>query len=128
MIIALDSPKGTRDSKFLANYAYINIADQLTRNRGIASVLVQGAGAYAMRQWVKPDQLASLGVTVPDMVKALESQNTVNPSGQVGAEPARPGQEYTYIHSDFGEYFGNVRIQAQVEIDSQLHGPIVRVE
>ncbi len=96
MIIALSSPKGTRDAKFLANYAYINISDPLTRVRGIGSVVVQGAGAYAMRQWVKPDQLASLGVTVPDMVKALEQQNTVNPSGQVGAEPAPPGQEFTY--------------------------------
>jgi HAE1 family hydrophobic/amphiphilic exporter-1 len=74
MIIALSSPKGTRDAKFLANYAYINIADPLTRVRGIGSVVVQGAGAYAMRQWVKPDQLASLGVTVPDLVKALEQQ------------------------------------------------------
>src|ERR1035437_7074438 len=67
MIIALSSPKGTRDAKFLANYAYINIIDALTRVRGIGSVVVQGAGAYAMRQWVKPDQLASLGVTVPDL-------------------------------------------------------------
>jgi HAE1 family hydrophobic/amphiphilic exporter-1 len=112
MIIALSSPKGTRDAKFLANYAYINIVDALTRVRGIGSVLVQGAGAYAMRQWVKPDQLASLGVTVPDLVKAIEQQNTVNPSGQVGAEPAPPGQEFTYTmraqgrlvtDQDFGE-------------------------
>ena len=65
MIIALYSPKGTRDAKFLANYAYININDALTRVKGIGSVVVQGAGPYAMRQWVKPDQLASLGVTVP---------------------------------------------------------------
>ena len=96
MIIALSSPRGTRDATFLANYAYINIIDALTRVRGIGSVVIQGAGPYAMRQWVKPDQLASLGVTVPDLVKALEQQNTVNPSGQVGAEPALPGQEFTY--------------------------------
>src|ERR1035441_9761519 len=116
MIIALSSPKGTRDAKFLANYAYINIIDALTRVRGIGSVLVQGAGAYAMRQWVKPDQLASLGVTVPDLVKALEQQNTVNPSGQVGAEPAPPGQEFTYTMRAQGRLvteqdFGNVVIR-----------------
>src|SRR5580704_2735355 len=72
MIIALSSPKGTRNAVFLANYAYINIADPLTRVRGIGSVVVRGAGAYAMRQCVKRDQLAILGVTVPDLVKALE--------------------------------------------------------
>ena len=96
MIIALYSPKDTRDATFLANYANINIADPITRIRGIGSIAVQGAGPYAMRQWVKPDQMASLGVTVPDLVNALEQQNTVNPSGQIGAEPAPGGQEFTY--------------------------------
>ena len=127
MIIALSSPKGTRDAKFLANYAYINISDPLTRVRGIGSVVVQGSGAYAMRQWVKPDQLASLGITVPDMVKALEQQNTVNPSGQVGAEPAPPGQEFTYTMRSQGrlvteEDFSNVVIRENPD------GSIVRMK
>lgn len=145
MIIALSSPKGTRDAKFLANYAYINISDPLTRVRGIGSVVVQGAGAYAMRQWVKPDQLASLGVTVPDMVKALEQQNTVNPSGQVGAEPAPAGQEFTYTMRAQGrlvtaEDFGGVVIRenedgsvvrmkdvARIELGAQTYNVIGRL-
>jgi HAE1 family hydrophobic/amphiphilic exporter-1 len=127
MIIALDSPNGTRDSKFLANYAYINIVDQLTRNRGIASVLVQGAGAYAMRQWVKPDQLASLGVTVPDMVKALETQNNVNPSGQVGAEPAPAGQEYTYTMRAQGRLVTQQDF-ANVVIRENPDGSVIRMK
>ena len=127
MIIALSSPKGTRNAKFLANYAYINISDPLTRVRGIGSVVVQGAGAYAMRQWVKPDQLASLGVTVPDLVKALEQQNTVNPSGQVGAEPAPAGQEVTYTMRAQGRLvteqdFGNVVIRENKD------GSVVRMK
>ena len=145
MIIALSSPKGTRDAKFLANYAYINIIDPLTRVRGIGSVLVQGAGAYAMRQWVKPDQLASLGVTVPDLVKALEQQNTVNPSGQVGAEPAPPGPEFTYTmraqgrlvtEQDFGDIVirenkdgSVVRMKdvARIELGAQTYSVIGRL-
>jgi len=116
MIIALYAPKGTRDAKFLANYAYINIADPLTRVKGIGSIVVQGAGAYAMREWVKPDRLASLGVTVPDLVNALEQQNTVNPSGQVGAEPAPAGQEFTYTMRAQGRLvteqdFGNIVVR-----------------
>ena len=105
LIIALYAPKGSRDATFLANYANINIADPLTRVRGIGSIVVQGAGAYAMRQWLKPDQMASLGVTVPDLVNALEQQNTVNPSGQVGAEPAPSGQEFTYSMRAQGRLF-----------------------
>ncbi len=95
-IIALYSPKGTYDATFLANYAYINIVDQLTRVRGVASVAVFGAGQYAMRCWVRPDMLAKLNITIPEIVDALQKQNTVNPAGQVGGEPSPPGQEFTY--------------------------------
>src|SRR5471030_3064373 len=70
MLMALYSPKDTYDSTFVANYAYININDQLTRVPGIASVTVFGAGQYAMRFWVKPDQLAKLNITVPELTQA----------------------------------------------------------
>ncbi|MBM4301961.1 MAG: multidrug efflux RND transporter permease subunit [Deltaproteobacteria bacterium] len=96
MVVDLISPQGTYDATFLANYAYINLNDQMTRVAGIASVTVFGAGQYAMRFWVKPDQLAKLNITIPEIVDAIQKQNTVNPSGQVGAEPAPKGQEFTY--------------------------------
>jgi HAE1 family hydrophobic/amphiphilic exporter-1 len=96
MVMGLYSPKGTYDAKFLANYSYINLNDQLTRVPGIGNVQVFGAGQYAMRLWVKPDQLSKLGITVPEVVSAIQAQNTVNPAGQVGGAPAPRGQEYTY--------------------------------
>src|SRR5215469_6436352 len=96
MLVDLYSPHGTYDNVFLANYAYINLNDQLTRVPGIASVSVFGAGQYAMRCWVKPDQLAKLSVTVPEIVKAIQTQNTVNPAGQIGGEPVPKGQDFTY--------------------------------
>src|SRR5690242_19969872 len=96
MLISLNSPNGTYDAKFLANYSYINLNDQLTRVPGIGNVQVFGAGQYAMRLWVKPDQLSKLGITVPEIVSAIQAQNTVNPAGQVGGAPAPKGQEYTY--------------------------------
>src|ERR1700758_5164435 len=96
MLFDLYSPNGTYDSEFLANYAYINLNDQLTRVPGIASVSVFGAGQYAMRFWVKPDQLAKLQITVPEIISAIQTQNNVNPAGQIGSEPVPPGQEYPY--------------------------------
>ena len=96
MLIDLYSPRGTYDNIFLANYSYINLNDQLTRVPGIASVTVFGAGQYAMRCWVRPDQLAKLSVTVPEIVKAIQTQNTVNPAGQIGGEPVPKGQDFTY--------------------------------
>src|SRR3984957_14859249 len=96
MLLALYSPHGTYDARFLVNYAYINLNDPITRLPGIGNVQIFGAGQYAMRLWVKPDQLAKLGITVPDVIAAIQSQNTVNPAGKAGDEPAPPGQEFTY--------------------------------
>jgi HAE1 family hydrophobic/amphiphilic exporter-1 len=96
MLFALYSPHGTYDAKFLANYAYINLVDPITRSRGIGNVQVFGAGQYAMRLWVKPDTLAKLGITVPEIINAIQAQNTVNPAGKAGGEPAPKGQEFTY--------------------------------
>lgn len=96
MLVALYSPDSSYNNNFLANYAFINVVDQVTRVKGIGSTQVFGAGRYAMRLWVKPDQLTKLGITVPDVTKALQSQNTVNPAGKIGGDPAPAGQEFTY--------------------------------
>src|SRR5262245_13247144 len=96
LMFALYSPKGTYDNIFLANYANINLNDEFTRVKGIASVTVFGAGQYAMRIWVKPDQLAKLGLTIPEILQAINTQNAVNPAGTIGAEPVPQGQEFTY--------------------------------
>src|SRR5579864_8826701 len=116
MVIGLYSPHGTYDAQFLANYAYINLDDQLTRVPGIGNVQVFGAGQYAMRLWVKPDRLAKLGITVPEVVSAIQSQNSVNPAGQVGSEPIPKGQQFTYSVQAQGrmtspEEFGEIVIR-----------------
>src|SRR6202789_757002 len=116
MWVALYSPHGTYDAKFLANYAYINIVDPILRSSGIGNVQVFGAGQYAMRLWVKPDTLAKLGITVPEIVSAIQAQNTVNPAGKAGGEPAPKGQEYTYTVLSQGrlvspEEFGNIVVR-----------------
>src|ERR1700683_1634283 len=96
LLLAPYSPHDTYNARFLANYAYINLNDPFTRLPGIGNVQIFGAGQYAMRLWVKPDQLAKLGITVPDVVAAIQAQNTVNPAGSAGGEPAPKGQEFTY--------------------------------
>jgi HAE1 family hydrophobic/amphiphilic exporter-1 len=118
MLVALYSPSNSYDNIFLANYGIININDALTRIPGIASVSVFGAGQYAMRCWVNPDKLANLGVTVPEIVNAIQTQNTVNPAGQIGSEPVPKGQEFTYTVRAPGrlpsaEEFGEIIVRAQ---------------
>src|SRR5246127_1471640 len=118
MLVALYSPTNTYDNVFLANYGIININDALTRVRGVASVTVFGAGQYAMRCWVNPDKLASLNVTIPEITNAIQTQNTVNPAGQIGSEPVPSGQDFTYTVRAPGrlpsaEEFGQIIVRAQ---------------
>src|ERR1700688_932255 len=145
MLMTLFSPNGTYDAQFLSNFAYINLSDQITRLYGIGSVQIFGAGQYAMRLWVKPDQLAKLAITVPEIVSAIQSQNTVNPAGQVGSEPAPKGQEFTYSvrargrlssPEEFGEIVvretplgGVVRVKdvARVELGAQNYSVVGRL-
>ncbi|MCU1332533.1 MAG: transporter, hydrophobe/amphiphile efflux family, partial [Candidatus Angelobacter sp.] len=96
MLISLSSPHGSHDAKFLANYAYINLNDPIARLYGIGQTQVFGSGKYAMRLWVKPDQLAKLNITVTEIVNAIQAQNRVNPAGQLGGEPAPANQQFTY--------------------------------
>src|SRR5207244_577192 len=116
MLVSLFSPHGTRDAQFMANYAYINLNDPVARLYGVGQTTVFGAGQYAMRLWVKPDQLAKLGITVTDIVNAVQAQNTVNPAGKVGGEPAPNDQQFTYSVLAQGrlttpEEFGNVIVR-----------------
>jgi len=132
LMLSLYSPKGTRDRNFLANYAYINLVDELARSPGVGDVLVYG-GRYAMQIWVKPDRLAKLQVTIPEIVRALREQNTVNPAGQIGGEPVPAGQEFTYTVRAQGrlvtaEEFGRIVIRANRDGSVLRLQDVARVE
>src|SRR6201998_975856 len=127
MLVGLYSPKGSRDAEVLANYAYINLNDPIGRLPGVGHAQVFGAAQYAMRLWVKPDHLAELGITVADIVNAIQAQNTVNPAGQIGGNPATKNQKFTYSVLAQGrltspEQFGNIVVRAAP------NGGVVRVK
>src|SRR4029453_9563443 len=110
-----------------ANYANINVNDVLYRVPGVGEVRVFGSSDYAMRIWVKPDVLAKLGLGVPDLTKAVQEQNNVNPSGRVGAAPAPSGLGKTYTVRAQGrlqtpEEFGQVVVRANDD------GSVVRLK
>jgi HAE1 family hydrophobic/amphiphilic exporter-1 len=132
MVISFYSPHATYDRNFLTNYAYINYVDELSRVPGVGRVQVFG-GQYAMRIWVKPDRLAKLGVTVPQIVAAVEAQNTINPSGQIGGEPVPKGQEFTYTVRSLGrlvtpEEFGEIVLRANPDGSTLRLKDVARLE
>jgi HAE1 family hydrophobic/amphiphilic exporter-1 len=133
MVISLYSPDGRYDPTFLANYALININDALLRVKGVGDIRNLGAADYSMRMWLKPDLLARLGLTVTDVQNALRQQNVVNPAGQVGAEPAPPGQQLTYTVRAQGRLveaseFGDVVIRENHDGSAVRVRDVARIE
>src|SRR5260221_493173 len=127
MAVSLYSPKRTHDALFLGNYANINLVDALLRVPGVAQGLIFGTADYAMRIWVKPDVLAKLGLSVPDLSKAIQQQSAVNPAGQVGAAPGPAGQENTLTVRARGrlqtaDEFGEVVVRSNAD------GSVVRLK
>ena len=92
LFIGLRSPNGTYNALYLANYASMFIKDELARTKGSAGVAVYGAGDYSMRIWLKPDKMASLGVSTTDVSNAIQSQNIQSPAGNIGVEPMETPQ------------------------------------
>src|SRR5436309_4899135 len=125
-LFILHSPKGTYDQLFLSNYAYVNINDPMTRVPGVGQVIIFGAAQYAVRLWVRPDTLAKLDITTSEVINALQSQNTVNPAGQVGGAPVPPGQEYTYTVRAQGR-LQSVEDFEKVVVKATADGSIIRV-
>ncbi len=118
LLYVLRAPKGEYDAAWMSNFAYINFVNPLLRTPGVGNVQVFGAGEYAMRIWLQPDKLAALGLTVPEVNAAVQSQNRVNPVGKVGSEPAVEGQKTTYT----------VRTQGRLASVSEFENIILRAE
>ena len=116
ILVTLFSPEKTYDSLFLSNYAKINIGDKIARIPGVGRVDVFGTGDYAMRIWIKPDMLAKLGITVPEVVSAIQQQNVIVAGGQFGGLPAPPGTEFTYT----------VRLKDRLQTEAEFGDIVIR--
>lgn len=133
MLVTLSSVDGRYGQEFLGNYGIINVKDVLARIKGVGRVDVLGGSDYSMRVWVKPDRLAKLGITIPEITKAIRDQNAIVPGGKFGAEPAPKGTEFTYsvrmpdrLVSE--EEFGNVVVRTLKDGSQVKIKDIARVE
>jgi len=126
MLITLTSD-GRYDQDFLGNYALINIKDQLARIKGIGRVNVLGAADYSMRIWIKPDRLSQMGITVPEILNAINQQNIIVPGGRFGAEPSPPGTEFTYTVR-LPERFSSPEAFGEIVIRTQEDGSQVKLK
>ena len=145
-IVTLTSPDKRYDSLYLANYATINLKDELSRLPGVGNVNVFGAGQYAMRVWLDPEKMKARGLMVQDVINSLQQQNSQVTAGQIGAPPA-PGQvpfQYTLNvegRLDDPAQFANVIVKTgangeitrvrdigQVELGAQTYGQVFTLD
>lgn len=133
MVISVKSPNGTYDNNFLSNYASININDNIARIPGVGQINLFGGSDYAMRIWLRPDRIANLGITVPDIINAINQQNQLSPAGQIGGAPAVPGTEYTYTVRTQGrllteDEFGEIIVRANPDGSEVRLKDVARIE
>ena len=146
LMMSLKSPHGTYDSLYLANYAIRNIKDEIERIREVGEVNVYGAGEYAMRIWLKPDRMASLGISPSDISAAIQSQNIQAPAGDLGGQPMKNPQMMKFTLKTKGrlkstEEFENIIIKsdsnganvkikdvARVELGANTYTSVSRVD
>ena len=88
IVVALRSPDGDYDSRYLTNLADITIAPALKRLPGVGNVTIFGLEQYSMRVWLDPAKLAALGLTSADVARAVQQQNKQSAIGSIGAEPS----------------------------------------
>ena len=87
VMISMNSPSGTYDSLYIANYASIYVKDELARIKGVGTISVFGSSDYSMRIWLDAAKMANLGVSVSEVSAAIQAQNTQTPAGDLGVEP-----------------------------------------
>ncbi len=116
--VSLISPDNRYDSLFLANYAQINLLNQLASVEGVGEARLGAAQIYSMRIWVNPDRMAQLGVTASDINNAIGAQNRQNPAGSIGQPPSPTGTAFQYSVSAQGRLvtaseFGDIILRAR---------------
>ncbi|MDB5010986.1 MAG: multidrug efflux transporter permease subunit, partial [Mucilaginibacter sp.] len=133
MLVAIYAPKGTHNVTFLDNYTNIFVRDALLRAKGVGDVFTR-ADDFSMRIWLKPDKLASLGMTAADVTNALQEQNAQVAAGSVGAPPQENGQPFEYTVLVQGrlskpQEFANIVVKTQPNNGSVVHlKDVARVE
>jgi HAE1 family hydrophobic/amphiphilic exporter-1/multidrug efflux pump len=132
-VIAFTSPDGSHDDLFISNYVTLNVLDALKRIPGTTNVQIFGAKDYAMRIWVRPDQLAQLKLTPSDLLHALNEQNAQFAAGKIGQSPTSGPQQLVYTITTQGRLsepaqFENIVVRANGDGSVLRLKDVARVE
>jgi HAE1 family hydrophobic/amphiphilic exporter-1 len=126
LFVTLTSPDDRYDSLYLANYATINLKDELARLSGVGNVNVFGAGQYSMRIWLDPEKLKARSLNAQDVVLSLQQQSQEVAAGQIGMPPTPPGVDFQYTVEVQGR-LADVEEFENVIVKTGDNGEITRV-
>jgi multidrug efflux pump len=102
MVVHLLSPDNTYGQEYVSNYALIQVKDPVSRLYGVGNVQIFGERDYSMRVWLDPNRMYARGLTVTDVISAVQSQNVQVAAGQLGAPPAPKGTDFTLTINTLG--------------------------
>ncbi len=102
LVINLISPNNTYDDLFLSNYAQINVVDTMARIPGVGQATILGEKQYAIRFWLNPDKMTSMGITTSDVIDAIQEQNLQVAAGMIGGDPSPSDQAFAYTVNTLG--------------------------
>ncbi len=103
-VISIISPNNSYDEIYMANYALINVIDELKRVEGVGNAALFGNQNYSMRVWMKPDQLAKYNLTPNDVISAISEQNAQFATGRFNQTPSKTSQAYTFTVTTQGRF------------------------
>jgi len=132
-VIAFYSPDDSKNDIEMSNYVRLNVLDKLKRIQGTTNVQIFGAKDYAMRIWLRPDLMAAMNVSVPEIVAAIREQNTQFAAGKIGATPLKSTKQdlvYTVTSSDrlsTPEEFENIIVRANADASLVKLGDVARI-
>jgi hydrophobe/amphiphile efflux-1 (HAE1) family protein len=126
-VIAFYSPDGTFDDLYTSNYVTLNVLDRIKRIPGTTNVQIFGAKDYAMRIWLKPDRMAQMGVSVAEVVSAINSQNAQFAPGKIGQNPNGNDQELVYTITTQGR-LSDPKAFEEIIVRSRADGAEVRLK
>ena len=132
-LVSIYAEEEAYDKIFMANYALINIVDELKRVKGVGDASLFGVQDYSMRIWMQPDKMASFNLTPTDVIKALREQNNQFASGRFNQAPTTGKEAFTYTVTTQGrfdnpEQFGEIIVRINEDGSSLRLKDIARVE
>jgi hydrophobe/amphiphile efflux-1 (HAE1) family protein len=133
LIVAITSPDNRYDATGISNYISANLLDEIKKIPGAGRAQIFGQRDYAMRIWLNPDKMGTLGVSSAEIAAAIKDQNLQVSPGRLGQAPTNDEQMWTMQLTSQGRFstpeeFANIIVRAKSDGSMIRLRDVARVE